>query len=47
VVIYVVYLTDYWNKTLLDQHAELEFYSASSLRQQSAGRHVDSFEHII
>jgi hypothetical protein len=23
-----------------DQHAELEFYSASSLKQQSAGRHV-------
>jgi hypothetical protein len=26
---------------VLDQHAELDFYSASSLKQQSAGRHVD------
>jgi hypothetical protein len=24
----------------LDQHAELDYYSASSLKQQSAGRHV-------
>jgi hypothetical protein len=24
----------------LDQHAELDFYSASSLKQQSAGRHI-------
>ena len=24
----------------LDQHAELDFYSASSLKQQSADRHV-------
>ena len=25
---------------VLDQHAKLDFYSASSLKQQSAGRHV-------
>jgi hypothetical protein len=25
---------------VLDQHAELDFYSAYSLKQQSAGRHV-------
>jgi hypothetical protein len=25
---------------VLDQHAELDFYTASSLKQQSAGRHV-------
>jgi len=25
---------------VLDQHAELDFYSASSLKQQSADRHV-------
>jgi hypothetical protein len=25
---------------VLDQHAELDFYCASSLKQQSAGRHV-------
>jgi hypothetical protein len=27
--------------------AELDFYSASSLKQQSAGRHVAPFGHII
>jgi len=26
---------------VLDQHTELAFYSASSLKQQSSGRHVD------
>jgi hypothetical protein len=31
----------------LDQHAELDFYSASSLKQQSAGRHVAPLGHII
>jgi hypothetical protein len=32
---------------VLDQHAELDFYSASSLKQQSAGRHVAPPRHII
>jgi hypothetical protein len=32
---------------VLDQHAELEIYSASSLKQQSAGRHVAPLRHII
>ena len=32
---------------VLDQHAELDFYSASSLKQQSAGRHVAPLVHII
>ena len=32
---------------VLDQHAELEFNSASSLRQQSTGRHVTLLSHII
>jgi hypothetical protein len=31
----------------LDQHAELDFYSASSPKQQSAGRHIAPLEHII
>jgi hypothetical protein len=31
----------------LDQHAKLDFYSASSLKQQSTGRHVTPFGHII
>jgi hypothetical protein len=32
---------------VLDQHAELDFYSASSLKQQSEGRHVAPLGHII
>jgi hypothetical protein len=32
---------------VLDQHAELDFRSASSPKQQSAGRNVTSFGHII
>jgi hypothetical protein len=30
----------------IDQHAKLDFYSASSLKQQSAGRHVARLGHI-
>ena len=32
---------------VLDQHAVLYFHSASSLKQQSAGRNVTPFGHII
>ena len=32
---------------VLDQHAHLDFYSASSLKQQSADRHVAPLGHII
>jgi hypothetical protein len=32
---------------VLDQDAELDFYSASSLKQQSADRHVATLGHII
>jgi hypothetical protein len=32
---------------VLDQHADLDFYSASSLKQQSAGRNGIPFGHII
>jgi hypothetical protein len=32
---------------VLDHHAEVEFYSASSLKQQSRGRHVTPLRHII
>ena len=32
---------------LLNQHTELEFHSTSSLKQQTAGRHVASLGHII
>ena len=32
---------------VLDQHEELDLYSASSLKQQSLGRHVAPLGHII
>ena len=32
---------------VLDQQAELDFYSASPLKQQSVGRHVAPLGHII
>jgi len=32
---------------VLDQHAQMNFYSASSLRQQSDGKLVASLRHII
>jgi hypothetical protein len=32
---------------VLDQHAELDFFSASSSKQQSAGRHDAPLWHII
>ena len=32
---------------VLDQHTELDFYSASSLKKQSAGRQVAPLGHII
>jgi hypothetical protein len=32
---------------LTDQHAELDLYSACSLKQQSAGRHIVLHGHII
>ena len=31
---------------LLDQHAQLNFYRVTSLRQQTAGEHVPPFEDI-
>jgi predicted alpha/beta hydrolase len=32
---------------VVDQHDELDFYKASSLKQQSAGRHVAPLGHNI
>jgi hypothetical protein len=32
---------------VLDKHTELNFYSASSLKQQSSGKHVAPLGHII
>jgi hypothetical protein len=38
----------YSNNIFLDQHAQLDFYSDISLKQQSVGRHVAApFGHII
>jgi hypothetical protein len=34
-------------RLVLAQHAELYFYNARSLKQQSASRHVTSLGHII
>ena len=34
-------------RSVLDQHAEMDFYSASSLKQQYVGRHVAPLAHII
>ena len=34
-------------RILLDKHADLDLYSASSLRQQSVDRHVAQLGHII
>ena len=31
----------------LDQHDSLDFYSASSLKQQSANRHVDRLGYVV
>jgi hypothetical protein len=39
----VKYIADF----VLDQHAELDFYCASSLKQQSVGWHVTPLGHII
>ena len=40
-----------WNdddiRFVLDQHTEVDLYSARSLKQQSAGRHVAPLGHII
>ena len=44
---YIFQLDDEEVRFILDQHAELDFYSVSSLKQQSAGRHVAPFRHII
>ena len=51
-VSYIVARTSYiqWDDDVcfvLDQHVELDIYSASSLEQQSAGRHVAPLGHII
>jgi len=50
---YIMARTSYYQwdddevRFILDQHAELDFYSASSLKQQSAGRHIAPLGHII
>jgi hypothetical protein len=36
----LIFIETMMRSKVLDQHAELDFYSASSLKQQSADRHV-------
>ena len=40
-----------WNddevRFVLDQHAQFDFYSANSLKQQSSDRHVAPLGHIV
>ena len=38
---------DYYVRFILDRQTEFDFYSASSLKQQSACKHVASLGHII
>ena len=42
---------DIWDndevRFVVDKHAELDLYSASSLKQQSVGKHVAPLGHII
>ena len=40
-------VTDDDVRIVLDQHADLDLYSASSLKQQFADRHVNPLGHII
>ena len=48
---YIIGRTSKWHdeevRFVLDQHAELDFYSASTLIQQSTARHVAPLGHII
>ena len=44
---YNIIWLDYDVHFVLDQHAELDIYSASSLKEQSADRHVAPLAHII
>ena len=37
----------WWGPLILDQHAYLDVYSASSMKQQSVDRHVAPLGHII
>ena len=45
-IVLFIYVS-YTNNTCLYQHPELDLYSASSLKQQSAVRHVAPLGHII
>ena len=43
----LIFIETMMRSKVLDQHAELDFYSASSLKQQSMDRHVVQLGHII
>jgi hypothetical protein len=40
-------MRSWWCPFVIDQHAELEYFNASALKQQSECRHVAPFWHII
>jgi hypothetical protein len=44
---YELWMQNLGYRFVLDQHAEVGFYSAISLKQQSADRHVAPLGHII
>jgi hypothetical protein len=43
----IIFWCDDYFPFVQDQHAELNFYSANSLKQQSVGIHVTPLWHII
>jgi len=43
----IIFWSDDYFPFVLDQHVELDFYSANSLKQQSVGIHVTPLGHII
>jgi hypothetical protein len=43
----IIFWSDDYFPFVLDQHVELDFYSANSLKQQSVGIHVTPLWHII
>ena len=43
----IIFWCDDYFPFVQDQHAELDFYSANSLKQQSVGIHVTPLGHII
>jgi hypothetical protein len=45
----IIHYSFWWDyvRVVLDQHADVDFYSASSLKQHSVSRHAAPLGHII